>query len=67
MPTNHSARTITVTASPTGEITVEAHGFKGKGCQDATEAIETALGIVANRKKKPEYTTTNTGKSTQTT
>jgi hypothetical protein len=30
---------IHVRVSPTGEITVEAHGLKGQGCEAATKAI----------------------------
>ena len=46
---------IHVRVSPTGEITVEAHGFKGQGCEAATKAIEAALGSPANRTRKPEF------------
>lgn len=46
---------ITVTVSPAGEVEVEAHGFKGKGCTAATKAIEEALGVSTKDKKKPEY------------
>ncbi|MEI6716059.1 MAG: DUF2997 domain-containing protein [Verrucomicrobiota bacterium] len=60
MSSSTTARTITVTATEEGEIVVEANGFKGKGCQTATEAIEAALGIVTARKKKAEYSALNT-------
>ena len=46
---------IHVRVSPIGEITVEAHGFKGKGCEAATKAIEAALGSPTRRTRKPEY------------
>ena len=45
---------IHVRVSPTGEITVEAHGFKGKGCEAATKGIEAALGTATRRTRKPE-------------
>ncbi len=50
-------RTITVNVSPAGSIQVDANGFKGKGCDKATEQIEIALGGAAKRskKKKPEF------------
>jgi hypothetical protein len=38
------SRRIHVRVSPIGEITVEADGFQGKGCEAATAAIEEALG-----------------------
>jgi hypothetical protein len=48
-------RRIIVKVSPTGEITVEADGFQGKGCEAATKAIEEALGKPKERTRKPEY------------
>lgn len=49
------SRRILVKVSPTGEITVEAEGFKGKGCIDATKAIEEALGTRISRGLKTEF------------
>ena len=46
---------ITVTVGVDGQTTVEAHGFKGKGCVDATQEIERALGTPGPRQKKKEY------------
>ena len=48
-------RSIRVRVSPAGEITVEAHGFHGRGCEAATEAIEAALGKTVSRTRKPEF------------
>jgi len=48
-------RRIHVRVSPSGEITVEAEGFQGKGCEAATKAIEEALGKTTARVRKPEY------------
>lgn len=48
------SRRILVKVSPTGEITVEAEGFQGKGCIDATKAIEDALGSRVSCSPKPE-------------
>jgi hypothetical protein len=50
-----SARRIHVRVSPFGEITVEADGFQGKGCEAATKAIEDALGKPRERTRKPDY------------
>ena len=50
-----SVRRIQIRISPFGEITVEAEGFQGKGCEAATAAIEEALGKPATRHRKPDY------------
>lgn len=46
---------IDITAA--GSVKVEAQGFKGVGCDKATEQIEIAIGGVGVKKKtkKPEY------------
>lgn len=49
------SRQIRVKVSPTGEVTVEAHGFKGSGCEAATKAIEEALGKPCERTRKPDF------------
>ena len=49
------SRSIHVRVSPSGEISIEAMGFQGKGCEAATKAIEEALGERASRKLKPEF------------
>lgn len=48
-------KTITVNIDVTGEVKIEATGFKGSACTKATEEIERALGTVGKRNKKPEY------------
>lgn len=50
-------RTITVDISPAGSVKIDAAGFKGKGCAEATEVIEIAIGggAVKSKKKKPEF------------
>ena len=49
------SRRILVRITCSGEITVEAKGFKGNGCEAATKAIEDALGKSGTRTRKPEY------------
>ena len=49
------SRSIQVVVGPTGEVTIEAAGFKGQACEKATAALEAALGVVKGRKKKPDY------------
>jgi hypothetical protein len=48
-------RSIEVTVSPIGDITIDAVGFKGADCEKATRFLEEALGIVGQKQKKPEY------------
>lgn len=50
-----SQKRILVRVSPNGDIQVEADGFKGKGCEAATQAIEEALGKRTARAFKPEH------------
>jgi hypothetical protein len=47
--------TIEVIIAPTGEITIDALGFKGADCEQATRHLEQALGVAGPRVKKPEY------------
>ena len=49
------SRRIDVRVSTQGEITVEAQGFQGKGCEAATKAIEEALGKPRERVRKPDF------------
>ena len=46
---------IEVVVAPTGEITVDALGFKGSDCAEATRFLEQALGVVQERWRKPEW------------
>lgn len=48
-------KTIEVTVSPTGDIKIEAVGFKGADCDQATRFLEEALGTIQRKQKKPEY------------
>ena len=48
-------KTIEIVVSVTGEIKIDAVGFKGADCEKATEFLEAALGSVRRKVKKPEY------------
>ena len=48
-------RRIIIRVDSTGAITVEAAGFKGKGCEAATKAIEDALGKPSTRTRKSDF------------
>ena len=52
-------KTITLIISPDGQTKVEAHGFDGQSCTDATKFLETALGRKTAEQFKPEYFTAN--------
>ncbi len=39
----------------TGEVKLEGKGFQGKSCDEAMGDFEKALGVVSDRKNKPEY------------
>jgi hypothetical protein len=58
---------ITVEVSPTGDIRIEGHGFKGPECEAATRFLEQALGIVRAKQRKPEYNQSTTTKLKQPT
>lgn len=48
---------IIIDITPAGSVKVEAQGFKGVGCDKATEQIEIALGgeVGKDKKRKPEF------------
>jgi hypothetical protein len=48
-------RTIEIIIATTGEIQIDAVGFKGADCEKATAFLEEALGVVGQKTKKPEY------------
>lgn len=49
------SKRILVRIGTSGEITVEAAGFKGNGCEAATKAIEEALGKTGTHTRKPDF------------
>jgi hypothetical protein len=48
-------RTIEIIVGPSGEIKIDAMGFKGADCERATQFLEDALGVVGKKDKKPDY------------
>ena len=46
-------KTITIVIDNVGQVAVQAHGFDGQNCKDATRALEQGLGIVLS--DKPTY------------
>jgi hypothetical protein len=53
-------RTIEIIISPAGEIAIDAIGFKGPDCAQATKFLEQALGTAQTEVRKPEYLQANT-------
>ena len=48
-------RTIEIVISLDGSLTIDAVGFKGADCDQATKFLEQALGLTAAKQRKPEY------------
>ena len=48
-------RTIEILIAPGGGITIDAVGFKGADCEQATKFLEQALGQVTTKRHKPEF------------
>jgi hypothetical protein len=46
---------IIIDFEETGEVKLEGKGFQGKSCDEAMGHFEKALGVVSDRKNKPEY------------
>jgi hypothetical protein len=57
--------TIEILVSPSGDISIDAVGFKGADCEKATRFLEDALGAVGRRVRKPEYHQTAKSKTQQ--
>lgn len=50
-----SKRTIEIVIAPGGGISIDAVGFKGADCEQATKFLEAALGKTTQKRFKPEY------------
>ena len=48
-------KAIIVDIDSNGAVSINAEGFRGSTCVDATRFLETALGVIQERHKKPEY------------
>jgi hypothetical protein len=48
-------RSIEILIAPDGSVSIDAIGFKGADCEQATRFLEQALGATAARTRKPEY------------
>lgn len=60
MSTNE--KTIQITVSPEGSVSIKTQGFTGGSCRDATRDLERALGLAGRESLLPEfYNQTSTG------
>ena len=46
---------IVVWVSPEGAITIDALGFTGKSCEEATRFLEEGLGVVGRKQRGRDY------------
>jgi hypothetical protein len=46
---------IDIDIGPDGSIAIDAVGFSGPDCEEATRFLEEALGETISRQEKPEY------------
>lgn len=51
------SKIIEIVVSPKGETKLETRGFEGSSCQDATRALEQALGAKTGESMTSEYYT----------
>ena len=58
-------KTIEIVIAPSGQIQIDAVGFKGPDCEKATAFLEAALGTVKERARKPGYHQGNRTKAQQ--
>jgi hypothetical protein len=59
---NPTTKTIEITVSPAGDVSIKTAGFTSSSCKDATRDIERALGVARTEHLLPEfYNRTNTG------
>jgi len=52
-------RSIEILVRPDGTLNIDAVGFKGADCEEATKFFETALGVTLQKRHKPEYHQSN--------
>jgi len=57
-----TTKTIEITVSPEGAVSIKTAGFTGSSCKDATRELERALGVSGRESLLPEfYGQTSTG------
>jgi hypothetical protein len=57
-----TTKTIEITVSPEGAVSIKTAGYTGSSCRDATRDLERALGVSGRESLLPEfYGQTHTG------
>jgi hypothetical protein len=63
---SNPTKTIEITVSPEGSVSIKTSGYSGSTCRDATRDIERALGVSGREHLLPEYfNQTSTGQQIQ--
>jgi hypothetical protein len=52
---NPTTKTIEITVSPGGDVSIKTAGFTGGSCKDATRDLERALGLAGRETLLPEF------------
>jgi hypothetical protein len=59
-------KTIEITVSPEGAVSIKTQGFTGGSCRDATRDLERALGVAGRESLLPKfYAQTQSGERLQ--
>ena len=56
----NSKERIDVWISPEGAITIDAVGYTGSSCEEATRFLETSLGTIGRKQRTRDYYRKNT-------
>ncbi len=48
-------KVIEILINPAGQLTLNAAGFQGADCEQATAFLEQALGTLSAKQRKPEF------------
>ena len=57
--------TLEILVQPDGKIAIDALGFSGPDCEQATKFLESALGLTGEMRRKPEYHQSRRGQNQQ--
>ncbi len=60
-----NSKTIEIIIGTSGDIQIDAIGFKGPDCEKATKFLEEVLGVIGKKIKKPEYHQCSTAQNRQ--
>ena len=59
-------KTVQIVIGPDGTVEMEAHGFKGNGCEKVVKQLVKDLGEVDDEGRKPDWSMPEPSKSTVT-